>query len=296
MIKRKFKKIFIFIIIFNLFLVSRVFAADLILSPSKDSFGLEEQFYIDLMLDPKGESINTVLGNISFSNDNIVFLRAEDGKSMINLWVEKPKLDQNKISFAGIISNGFEGVIDPFSPEHKLPGLIVRLVFETRKSGSVDFSTSTFSLYKNDGMGTEIKILPILKSIKINNIINKVRFENKNHQAPDLEAFIVQDQNIFNNKYTLIFKAIDKGTGIKSVMIKEGRRDWKEIESPYLLKDQARHSNITLQAINFSGAGTIINIDKIPYNWRFLSQIIIVIVIIIVSSILIFKKIHGKKK
>ncbi len=294
--KRKIKRIFIFCLIFCLFFINKVFAADLILNPSKDSFGLEEQFYVDLMLDPKGESINTILGNISFSNDNVVFLRAEEGKSMINLWVEKPKLDHNKISFAGIISNGFEGVIDPFSPDHKLPGSIIRLVFETRKPGLVDFSTSTFSLYKNDGLGTEIKILPILKSIKINNIINKVRFENKNHQAPDLEAFIVRDQNIFNNKYTLIFKASDKETGIKSVMIKEGRRDWKEIESPYLLKDQSRHSNITLQAINFSGAGTILSINKIPYNWRFLSQTIIVIIIIIFSTIFIFKKIYGKKK
>lgn len=294
----KIKKISIIILFFffNLFLVNKVFSADLILEPSKEILGLGEQFYVDLMLDPKGESINTIKGDISFSSDHMMFLRAEEGKSMVNLWVEKPKLDRNKISFAGIISNGFEGVIDPFNPSRKLPGPIIRLVFEAQKYGSVDFYASNFSLYKNDGIATEIKLSSILKSIKINNVINKIKLENKMHQTPDLEAFITRDPNIFNNKYILIFEAKDKETGIKNVVIKEGRRNWEEIESPYLLKDQSRHSNIILQAINFSGAGTIISINKIPYDWELISQVIIVVLIIIISAIIIFKKIYDKRK
>lgn len=294
---KKIKYILVFLFLFfNLFLINKAFAVELTLSPSKDSYGTEEQFYVDLNLDPKGESINTILGSVSFSNDNISFLRAEEGKSMINLWVEKPKLNKNTISFAGIISNGFGGVIDPFNPSNKLPGLVIRLIFETKNYGNVDFSTSTFYLNKNDGLGTEIKSPPTFKSININNTVNKIKYENKNYKTPELEAYIIKDPNIFDNKHTLIFKATDKETGIKSVMIKEGRRDWKEIESPYLLKDQSRHSTINLQAINFSGGGMIISIDKIPYNWRFISQVVMIVVIILISSFIIFKKIYGRKK
>jgi len=298
MTKKQFLQAFIFILFFilNLFLTNKIFATTLTLNPSKDSVGIGEQFYVDLMLNPENKSINAISGDISFSN-NISFLRAENGKSMVNLWVEQPKLDVNTVSFAGVISNGFDGVIDPFNQSQKLPGLITRLVFEAgEKSGQVNFSTSTFSLNLNDGLGTEIKAPSTSSFVKIGNFVNKIIYENKTGGVPELEAYVTRDINIFNNKYTLVFKATDKETGVKSVMIKEGRRDWKEIENPYLLEDQSRHSTIMLEATNFKGESIVIKIDKIPYDWKSLIQISIIVIIIITSFILIFKKIYAHKK
>jgi hypothetical protein len=216
---------------------------------------------------------------------------------MVNLWVEKPKVIGGTISFAGLMSNGFEGVIDPFDTTHKLPGLIIRLVFETKKPDQVNFYTSPFTLNKNDGQGTEFQVDPISSSIKVENFINRYKYENNSGGTPELEAFISRDKNIFDNKYTLFFKASDKETGIKSVMIKEGRSNWEEVESPYLLRDQSRHSQITVQALNFSGASIIVNIDKIPYNWNLLTKLILLVIISIVGLIiLIIKKNHANKK
>ncbi len=297
----KIKKISVLILFFilNLLLANKVFAATLTFSSSKDEVGIGEQFYVDLMLDPEGQSINAISGNIIFSNESISFVRSEEGKSMVNLWVEKPELnkDWNSVNFAGVMTNGFDGVIDPFNPSKKLSGQIVRLIFETKKPGLAEFSSSKLSLNLNDGFGTEIKISPINTSINVLNYINEYKYEiSDEHSSPELEAYITRDPNIFNNKYVLIFKASDKGSGIKSVTIKEGRRKWKEIESPYQLKDQSRHSQINLQAINYSGSGIIINIDKIPYNKKEIAKILVIISGAIILFIFLGRKLHKIKK
>jgi len=297
MTKKQLLKIFTFSLIFilNLFFTNRIFAATLILEPSKDSVGIEEQFYVDLMLNPSGESINALEGSVSFSSDDISFIRVENGKSIVNLWVEEPRIEGHTISFAGVISNGFDGVINPFNLNQKLPGLVTRFVFEANKSGQVNFLTSSFYLNLNNGSGTETRAPIAHSSINIGNFINKVIYENKINSTPELEAYVIRDPNIFNNKYTLVFKATDKETGIKNVMIKEGKRNWEEIESPYLLKDQFRHSIITLKATNFKDVSITINIDKVPYDWKLLARVLIII-IVITLFLWVIKKIYVNKK
>ena len=172
------------------------------------------------------------------------------------------------------------------------------MIFEGKNPGKASLSTSSFSINLNDGEGTEITAPSINKIVNIENSINKIKYENREVGNPELEAYITQDKNIFNNKYILIFKASDKTTGIKSIKIKEGRRDWKEIESPYLLQDQSRHSDISLQAMNYSGAGVMVNIARVPYDWKYFAKVtgIIVAVIIALLLILIIKKRNAKKK
>lgn len=293
------KKIFIITTFFvlNLFLSQKVFSATLNLVPSKDTLGIGEQFYVDLMLSSQNESVNTISGSIIYPIENVSFLRAEDGKSMVNLWVEKPTEKDGKINFTGVITNGFDGVIDPFNQNYKLPGLIIRLIFESKETGQVQFSTSSFSLNLNNGEGSEIIAPHTFSRINIENFVNKSTYQNIKKGIPKLEAYITRDPNIHNNKYILVFNATDKETGIKNVKIKEGRRDWQEIESPYLLKDQSRHKSITLQAMNYSGGGVIVNIDKVPYKFNFSHYILGVVLFIIFIFILIkFKKIYVKNK
>ncbi len=297
---KRFKTILIFLFfILNLFLTNKVFAATLTLNPSENSLGIGQQFYIDLMLDPEGKSINAISGSISFPSDKVSFVRVENGKSMINLWVEEPKQVGGTISFAGVMTSGFAGVIDPFDLGHKLPGLITRLVFEAESHpGPVNFSTSIFPLYLSDGLGTEIDAPSAYSSINIGDFTDSSKYVNNSSGTPELEAYVTRDPNIFNDKYTLVFKAFDKETGIKSVMIKEGRRDWKEIESPYLLRDQSRHSMISLQAINFSGAGVSMNFNEIPYDWKPFARIasVIIIILILLLVLIIRRRYVNKRK
>jgi hypothetical protein len=278
-----FYKIFIFIFIF--FMAIKTEAVIMSFETPKNRTSLNEEFYIDLLLDTEGDSINAIEGNIKSIGGGLSFIKAENGKSMMDLWVQKPEIINSSIVFAGISTNGFSGVIDPFNKNKKIPGLITRLFFKSNRAGEILFTTSDFTLNKNDGYGTEVIAPAISLSMVVNNqeYIEEENIEIQNDSLPQIEASIVQDINLYNNKHVLIFEAKDKENGIDKVLIKEGNKNWKEIKSPYLLKDQSRQSIIVLKAINHSGQSTLISIDGLPKvnNWTNYIEFIFVIVFII---------------
>jgi hypothetical protein len=278
----------IFFIAIGLLLTKMASASTMIFAPAEKQVGLHEQFYLDLMLDPEGVSINGIEGQITFPSEYLTFIRAEEAKSMIDLWVQPPTLTDNGIKFMGMIPGGFDGVIDPFNQEHKLPGLMVRFIFEPIKSGQVAVTTPAFNISLNNGLGTIQNISPTSANIIISDKENKVTYENKSNLPPELEAFVDKSPDLFNNKFTLIFKATDKNSGIKEVLIKEGHRKWESITSPYLLKDQSRHSIILLQAVNYSGFNTVVKIDPIPEKFSIIYFVLLLILIVILFFV--FKK------
>jgi hypothetical protein len=275
-------------------LASHADASSIMLAPSKENVGIQEQFYVDVMLDPEGLSVNGIEGNIAFPGDSVSFIRAEDGGSLVRLWVEDPRADNDTISLSGIIPNGFDGVIDPFNPKVKLPGLITRLVFEGKQEGVGAISASDFQVTLNDGQGTLSLIAPIFLQVGVKNINNPIAYADEGAiEAPILEASVVRDPDLFENKYTLAFLANDKGSGIKEVKVKEGNREWKTAESPYLLEDQGRHSIIKIQAINFKGASVMATIDPLPYRSL---PVNIIFVLAFIILLLFLKRIYDKKK
>jgi len=260
------KKIFInkiIIIIFIIFVAFEIEAVSMSFDTPKMVVNKNEEFFIDLLLDAEGGFINGIEGNIEFVGGGLSFLRAENAKSMMDLWILNPKLIDNSIVLAGISTYGFSGVIDPFNKDKKLPGLITRLFFKSNRAGEILFTTSDFTLNINDGKGTEVIASAISLSMSVNNQEYVKEEINQIYSEPTIEAFIVRDINLYNNKYVLMFDAKDKESGIEKVLIKEGNKAWKEIESPYLLKDQSRGSVIILKAINFSGQSVLISLDQL---------------------------------
>jgi hypothetical protein len=297
--KNNFKKIIILsVLVFTFFVSGKVEASSLLLKPSNTMMGIGEQFYVDVMLDTGGKRVNGIEGSIKFPPENISFIRAEEGASMISLWVEKPALEGDSIHFAGVIPNGFDGVIDPFNPKVKLPGLIIRLVFEGKKEGDPIISSSQFYTTLNDGLGTMDNIAQSDTKLFIQNISNPIIYKTKNDTSPELKAYVTRDPNLFDNKYVLVFDAKDNKTGIKEVLIKEGRGQWKKIESPYLLEDQTRHSIITLQATNYSDVSITMTIESLPYNLFSVRNILVAVIFVFISFVLLFfiKKIYEKYK
>ena len=287
-------KIILLIFVFTFCFFTKARASVVTLVPAKTTVDQNEQFYVDVMLDPEGVSQNGVEGSVTFGG-GVSLVRAETGQSLINFWIEQPKLTGNTISFAGIIPTGFAGVIDPFNPEKKLPGRVLRLVFVGNQAGLATFSSAPFSLTLNDGQGTTLETGVATATVNIDNFSNPFAYKNEGDLSPALSAFVTRDPNLFNNRYALIFEARDSETGIKDVMIKEGNRDWKKIESPYLLEDQSRHSLIALEAVNFSGASIVIVINPVPRQ-LFSSENIVWLVIFLVLLFFIIKKIYERRK
>ena len=293
--RNNFKKIIvlsIFVLISFLSCEKNVFASSIYLTSDTEKITIGKEFYVDVMIDTKGGSINGVEGKVSFDKDNIIFIRAEEGKSIINLFIDKPKEEGSAIGFSGIITNGFSGVVDPFNQKQKLNGLLLRLFFEAKKEGPINLSTINFIVTLNDGMGTTESVAPTNLSYIASNTDNSAILSKENDTSPELSALVAQDPILYNGKYVLIFDARDKQTGIKEVKIKEGGREWRSISSPYLLEDQSRHSLITLQATNYSGASIIINIESLPMEGISTSFVFVFIILLILLALLMIKKVY----
>ncbi len=261
--------------------------------PNK-SVGVGSEFYIDVMLDVQGNDINGIEGSVSIpNNDTIKLVRVEDGQSIVRAWLIHPNTIGDTINFSGIIPNGFTGVIDTINSEKKKSGNIMRLVFKSTKVGNALVSTQNIVVTQNDGLGTinNIESTSVLIDTNSESINTDYKIDDTN--KPELIASVEKDENLFDNKYTLIFQAIDRGVGMKDVMVKEGLLgQWKAVSSPYLLEDQSHQSIIKVKATDF--AYNFATVVIYPPLYAILGTTVIVFIIVLLA--LLFVKKNKKKR
>jgi hypothetical protein len=257
-------KIIIFSIFIFLFLPLFVKGAILYFEPSKGEYHLGDTFIVDLRIDTEGECINTVKAIVSFPKDLLEAKDFSTGNSILSLWLEGPKIDQKEglISFVGGIPGGFCG---PLPGEPEKPNLLGRIIFRVvsrdvpRGLAEISFKEDSQVLL-NDGFGTPAKLT--LKEAIFTILPEKAEVPREEWQEeltkddipPEpFEIKISQDPSIFGGKYFIVFSTTDKQTGIDHYEVKEGKRDWKRAESPYLLEDQSLKSIILVKAVDKAG-------------------------------------------
>jgi len=252
------KKYYFIIFIILLFspLVSK--AAILYLSPEGDEYHLGDVFMVGIKIDTEGEYINTVQVDLNFSADILEIQDLSEGNSILTLWVKEPSVTEDSpplglISFIGGVPGGYEG----------LDGLIGTIVFRVknpvRNYAQVLFEKSSKALL-NDGKGTEAKLTA---QGKIFNILAGKLEEPENEWQRNLaqdktspQSFKIelsQNSLIFDGKYFITFSTADKQTGIDHYEIKESRKEWKVVSSPYVLENQKLTSDIKIKAVDKAG-------------------------------------------
>ncbi len=239
-------------------------AAVLYLEPAEGSYYQGDTFITNLRIDTEEECINAVDANLSFPKDILEALDFSQGNSILILWLKKPEINQESglISFTGGIPGGYCGVLPGDPGESNLLGKIIFKVKEISEelfSAEVKFLENSQVLL-NDGFGTPAKlttkeaIITILSGIPETPQKEWQEELEKDIFPPELfEIEIHQDPSIFEGKYFLVFSTNDKQTGIDYYEIKEGKRDWKRAESPYLLEDQGLRSIIEVRALDKAG-------------------------------------------
>lgn len=296
------KKIFYkFLLIASLvFIPGYIYAAnpEVSLYTPDNIIGLNKYFYVDVLLSAQDNDINGIEGYVSVPNTDIVkLIRVEDGQSILRAWLVHPDITGNRVNFSGIVPNGFSGVIDPLDGVNKKPGNIVRLVFQSLKPGSALVSVNDINITYNDGYGTIKSLNPVSFILNIGDNIDTKDYVNNDTNKPELIAMIEKDENLFDNKYTLIFQAIDRGTGIKEVTVKEGIfGKWNVTQSPYLLEDQSHQSIIKLKATD--NASNFISVVIYPPLYKILGTIIVAFIVTVLALLLgkKHKKRHAKNK
>jgi hypothetical protein len=106
---------------------------------------------------------------------------------------------------------------------------------------------------------------------------------------------IGQDPSMFEGKYFLSFATTDKTSGIDYFQVKEGKRDFTKVESPYILKDQNLQSKILVKAVDKAGNEkiTVVLPLKKPFSYW---KIIVILIGVMVVIWIIYKSIQKRKK
>lgn len=271
-------------------------AASFTFQPSSDHAGVGQRISVGVMIDSEGESINTVEGSIVVP-ENFTIAGISDGSSIINLWVDRPKIQGNTVNFSGIMPGGFSGLINPFNPSIVKSGTIMRLDLVAKQEGSAKITWTDASAYLNDGKGTAVDITTESSDITIKG------FATGGAEPADTElplSFVpelVQDPLLYDNNYAVVFDTRDVDSGIDRYEIKEGAGNWVIGSSPYLLRDQKLSGEILVKAVDRAGNVRIQSVDvqkKIPNDLTFLFLIGIGIVFALIIVSLLHRK-HTRK-
>jgi hypothetical protein len=260
---------------------TRAHAVNTTLISSSATPNISQEFSVDLLLDPQGQSYNAIEGTVSFS-DPLVLRRIEDGGSIVHYWINPPTIVGNEISFSGIMPGNFDGLIDPFTPAERAPGKILRLVFTAPSTGNPSIVTSNINVALSNGLGTLQPVAPTQLSVHISGTAHPTTLPLSDTNQPLLQSDIVKDKNLYDGKYTLVFNAIDKESGIARIEVAEGDESFHDATSPYLLRNQTRNLPVHIRVTDTSGNTTLTTIPAAHASTGSITLIIIICCIILI--------------
>lgn len=250
------------------------FAAEINVIPLNWEVSVGHPLQINVSLSTGGESINAISGEVWFPQDMLELEEIKDGNSIINLWVEKPRKEENKIVFAGIIPGGFGGE----------NGLLFSLVFKTKGEGNGVIELRHMESFLNDGKGTPapLKLFQLAFAVRKEGIITQLPPPGDSQPPESFLPEIARDTSLFDDKWFLVFATQDKGAGIDHYEVREARYKflapfyrWRVAESPYVLQDQALRSYIYVKAVDKAGNTRLAQVPprhplvwyKSRFNW-----------------------------
>ena len=279
----------IFLLSLALFVAVPVFAAEIRLDAHRSEINSGEQFLMDIVIHSE-ESVNAIEGRLTFPQDLLSVKEIRDGNSVINFWVEKPRIEASGvILFSGITPGGFSGANNN----------IFSVVFEAKNTGVASVALQNIKALKNDGLGTETALSTRDTAVSIKSGDSNTRKETlTDTELPeDFNPTVESDPNIFDGKYFLVFATQDKASGIDRYEVREGEWGWFRIaESPYLLKHQSLDRKIFVKAIDKVGNERVVIIPARVSRVWYKDYAIFVILIIAALAYLIWKILWKKRR
>lgn len=280
-----------------------VSASGFCFKPESDKMAPNQSFKINFLLDAGGSDVNVVSGKVIFPSDILEFERTEEGKSIINYWVEKPKAESgSQIVFSGGLSGGFSGD----------NGLLFSVVFRAKedslhKSGKI--SAGDMQIFLNDGRGTRVdadaapfNFTVTAEEIGETGIVEKI---NDVDSPQDFIPFIARNPSLFDNRWFAAFYARDEETGIDHYEVWESNKKydinnignaeknkWVKTESPHLLENQKLQNYIYVKAVDKAGNEKVRVIPPAKNNLAKYKNAVIammIIALLVLMSLFIWK-------
>lgn len=122
-------------------------AATLSFSPATGSYGVGDEFTVEITVDPGTDSINAADGTVSFDNTLLTLESYSETGSVFSLWTSNPVISQSAgtFTFSG-------GTPTAFSTS----GTVLSLKFKALAMGTAQVSFTKASILAADGKGTNV--------------------------------------------------------------------------------------------------------------------------------------------
>lgn len=267
-------------------------AAQLNFVSQTQEIAVGQQFQIDLTLDTENGEINAVEGKIVFPEDLLELKEIRDGNSVINFWIERPRLEKaGIIAFSGITPGGLYGEKE----------FLFSIILQTKKDGNGAVEMRDVRALLNDGQGTpaSVKIAPFQFSISQTPTAQEFTEGVTDTDPPEeFRPEISQHPAIFEGKWFLVFATQDKGSGIDRYEVCEGnKRKCVVAESPYLLQNQKLSQKIFIKAIDKNGNERIVTLPPqkpLPWYKNYFVLAILIIIGLVVAVVILRKMVWQK--
>lgn len=255
-----------------------------------------EVFTLPILISSPTQSVNAFTFSVSLP-PNVSFVGSDESGSIVTLWVDAPRLENGDIIFSGAIPAGFTTLLNPLNQERGA-GLVTKLILRGESAGGGQIHVNP-SVYANDGLGTKLHTSDFSFDLEIDDIVVNKNYVWDDARIPEpFTATIERSPSVYDNKFTLVFLATDKNSGIDHYEVREGFGEWYKATSPYLLLDQDLHSTITVKAVDKAGNERLVLVParngvKSNFVSQFISYGFLLLVILIVG--IFRKKIFGLK-
>lgn len=260
------------------------FAGQIFFETEKSKIPLNSEFLVNVFLDTEVDKINTIEGEISLSK-NLEVKKIIDGNSSVNLWINKPEINNvGNIYFSGMTPGGIVGK----------RVFLFAFTLSSNKAGLGSINLNSATAFKSDGLGTKISLTSKSLDVEADSSLEKVKTEVgiiDNDPPEDFLPTISKNEFLFDGKNFLVFSTQDKGSGIHHYEVREGFwGKYNVTESPYLLKNQDLDRRIYVKAVDNSDNVRVSVINKTDVSMWYIYSIIIIAIMF-----LFLRKRYGKK-
>ncbi|MBL8030200.1 MAG: hypothetical protein JNN11_03055 [Candidatus Doudnabacteria bacterium] len=244
---------------------------------------------------PEGP-LNALSGSLFLKAGFFERVKIIEENSVVGLWVKKPTLKDDRISFSAVMPGGVG------------EGSLFTLELTPRVLGSAEIYSDSITGFLNDGEGTQLNMAGsrvLLSVTEVNPEVLKLEAENFEKNPPQpFQIRQARDPKIFNNQWFAVFSTTDLDSGIAYYEVAEvmeravQKEDWFRQESPYIFKDQNRKSFLFVRAYDNRGnfAESVLEPEKGRKNFSVLYFCVIILTIIAAVVFWFSRKQNVKKK
>ncbi len=219
--------------------------------------GTASPFSVDVFIDST-VSVNAINIVIPLPK-SVDLVGISDANSVINLWVDRPKLDdKHNLVLSGLIPGGYKG----------MDGRLLTIKLRSASTGTINLIASTDSVAYTNTENTKPDVISS-KSLSIKFVSGKQNTSTDIEDTTPPENFIpvyVQLPDGESTKWAVGFFAQDKGSGVKEYLVAESKKkiditdteklqslSWVVSDSPSSLIDQKRYSYVYIKAVDNKG-------------------------------------------